>query len=140
MLLPFASLLAFGAALVLGPATRPADSRLLFHERTALRGEGRSMLPTLPESCRMALVRVPFAEVRAGPTDGDVITVRVNGKSITHRAVRRLPDGRIVTWGDNNPRPDPTPIAERNYVAVVVGFENPARPGELALLASRPAR
>src|SRR4051812_23271440 len=91
---------------VLAAAQRD-DARLLFRERTSFLGQGTSMLPTLPESCRLAVVRVPFEQVRVGPRDGDVITTRLHGKKVTHRAVRRLADGSIVTWGDNNSGPDP---------------------------------
>lgn len=89
------------------------------------------MLPTLPEACRLVLVRIPFAEVRVGRLDGDLVSTRLNGKNITHRAVARLPDGRLVTWGDNNSKPDPLPTGESNYVGIVAGFEPVNRPGEL---------
>ncbi len=119
---------------------QPANERLLFRERTSFLGRGTSMLPTLPESCRLAVVRVPFAEVKVGLLDGDVITTRLNGKKVTHRAVQRLPDGSIVTWGDNNPAPDQKVTTEANYVGVIASFEDPATPGIAALPPQRSPR
>jgi signal peptidase I len=118
----------------------PDGDRLLFRERTSFLGQGTSMLPTLPESCRLAVVRVPFAKVKVGLLDGDVITTRLNGRKVTHRAVRHLVDGSIVTWGDNNPAPDRVVTTEANYVGVITSFEDPATPGVAAIPARRSPR
>ena len=106
-------------------------------ERTAMTGNGRSMLPTLPEACRLVVLRVPIGEVRVGALDGDIISTRLNGVGVVHRAVRRLHDGSIVTRGDNNPGPDSMLTTERNYVGVVIGFEKPGSTGELSTPAPR---
>src|SRR5690348_14767119 len=84
----------------------PGADRTLYRDRTTLHGEGKSMLPTFPEACRLVVVRVAFAEIKVGLLDGDVISTRYQGRNVVHRAVRRLPDGSLVTWGDNNPSPD----------------------------------
>jgi hypothetical protein len=106
-------------------------------ERTALVGRGRSMLPTLPEACRLVVVRVPLREVRVGVADGDIVATRLNGVRVIHRAVERRPDGSLVTWGDNNARHDPLPTTEQNYVGIVIGFETPGQAGELVPPAPR---
>ncbi|HWA25063.1 MAG TPA: S24/S26 family peptidase [Lacunisphaera sp.] len=106
-------------------------------QRTCLFGSGRSMLPTLPTVCRVVVVRVPFAEVRADAQDGDIIATRLNGLGVTHRAVARLPDGSLVTQGDNNGRADAGLTTGLNYVGVVVGFEQPGTVGELVAPAPR---
>jgi hypothetical protein len=118
----------------------PGSDRTLFRDRTTLHGAGKSMLPTFPESCRLVVVRVPFAEVRVGLADGDVISTRYHGRNIVHRAVRRLPDGSLVTWGDNNLSPDRETTTETNYVGVVVAYEHPATPGETKAPAARDPR
>lgn len=118
----------------------PAADRTLFRDRTILHGEGKSMLPTFPESCRLVVVRVPLAEVKVGLLDGDVISTRYRGRNVVHRAVRRLPDGRLVTWGDNNPAPDRDITTETNYVGIVVAFEHPGSPGEPRRPAARAPR
>ena len=107
-------------------------------ERTSLVGTGRSMMPTLPERCLLAVVRVPFAEIRTGSGDGDIIATRVNGVTVTHRAIARLEDGSVVTQGDNNARADPVVTTEQNYLGVVVGFEKPGTVGELVALRIEP--
>lgn len=129
-----------GSVLSLSALPAQEADRTLFRERTSIHGQGKSMLPTLPEACVLALVRVPFAEIRVGLLDGDVISTRINGRNIMHRAVARRPDGGIVTWGDNNPQPDAGVTTEQNYIAVVIGYEDPAKPGEVQRLASRAPR
>lgn len=114
--------------------------RSLFPERTSFLGQGTSMLPTLPESCRLTVVRVPWAKIKVGLLDGDVITTRLHGRKVTHRAVRRLPDGSIVTWGDNNAGPDRDVTTETNYVGVIVSYEDPAKPGTASAPAARVSR
>lgn len=118
----------------------PGADRTLFRDRTTLYGEGKSMLPTFPGGCRLIVVRVPLAEVKVGPLDGDVISTRYRGRNVVHRAVRRLPDGSVVTWGDNNAAPDRETTNEANYVGIVVAFEHPAAPGETRLPAARAPR
>lgn len=120
----------FLSALVLAPGAEAP-------ERTCMIGTGRSMLPTLPEICRMVVVRVPLDEVKAGARDGDIIATRLNGIEVVHRAVSRRPDGSLVTRGDNNAQPDTDVTTERNYVGVVVGFEKPGAVGELLVPAPR---
>lgn len=100
-------------------------------ERTCMIGRGPSMLPTLPEHCRLVVVRIPLADVSAGEFDGDIVVTRLNGSSVVHRAIGRRPDGSLVTRGDNNPEADPGVTNERNYVGIVVGFEKPGAVGEL---------
>lgn len=136
------AVLAFaGSALfaTLAPAKQDVD-RSLFRERTSFLGRGTSMLPTLPESCRLALVRVPLAEIKVGLLDGDVIATRLHGKKVTHRAVQRLPDGSIVTWGDNNPAPDRGTTNETNYVGLILSYEHPGSVGEALVPAARSPR
>jgi hypothetical protein len=106
-------------------------------DRTVLAGTGRSMLPTLPEACRLVVVRIPFDEIRVGESDGDIVATRLHGISVVHRAVGRLADGSLVTRGDNNPAPDEASTSEANYVGVVRGFEEPGEPGKLAMPAAR---
>ena len=106
-------------------------------DRTVLTGMGRSMLPTLPEECRLVVVRVPFAEIRANEIDGDIVATRVQGVCVVHRAIGHLPDGSLITRGDNNPGADAAVTTERNYVGVVLGFEEPGAVGQLI---SPPAR
>ena len=118
----------------------PGSDRTLFRDRTTLYGEGKSMLPTFPEGCRLVVVRVPIAEVKVGSIDGDVISTRYRGRNVVHRAVQRRPDGSLVTWGDNNPAPDRETTTETNYVGVVVAFEHPGSPGEARLPAARAPR
>lgn len=110
---------------------------LMAQGRTCLIGMGRSMLPTLPEYCRMVVVRIPFAEISVGELDGDIIVTRLNGGSVVHRAVGRRPDGSLVTHGDNNPGVDADVTTEENYVGVVTGFERPGSVGELLVPAPR---
>lgn len=129
-----------GSVLLLTALPAQEADRTLFRERTSIHGQGKSMLPTLPAACVLALVRVPFAEIKVGLLDGDVISTRINGRNVLHRAVARRPDGSIVTWGDNNPQPDAVITTERNYIAVIIGYEDPARPGEVQRLASRAPR
>jgi hypothetical protein len=107
-------------------------------ERTCLVGTGRSMLPTLPEFCRLVVMRVPLNEIKAGNQDGDIIVTRLNGRVLVHRAISHRADGSVVTRGDNNPGPDAGATTERNYVGLVLGFEKPGTVGEL--LAPGPRR
>ena len=100
-------------------------------ERTCMIGTGRSMLPTLPEFCRMLIERIPFDQVRVGERDGDIVATRLNGRDVTHRAIARRSDGSVITRGDNNSEADSVATTERNYVGVVVGFEKPGTVGEL---------
>lgn len=100
-------------------------------------GRGRSMLPTLPEYCRMVVVRIPLREVRVGELDGDIVATRLNGNIVVHRAVGRRPDGSLVTRGDNNPEADRGVTTAQKYVGVVVGFEKPGSVGELVEPAPR---
>ncbi len=118
----------------------PGADRTLFRDRTTLYGEGKSMLPTFPEGCRLVVVRVPFSEVKVGLLDGDVISTRYRGRNVVHRAVRRLADGSLVTWGDNNATPDRETTTEANYVGIVVAFEHPASPGQAKSPAARAPR
>ena len=106
-------------------AGRPA------HDRTVLAGTGRSMLPALPEACRLVVVRVPFEDVHADETDGDVVATRLRGINVVHRAIGRLPDGSLITRGDNNPGADAILTTARNYVGIVVGFEEPGSAGHV---------
>lgn len=106
-------------------------------DRTVLTGSGKSMLPTLPEECRMVVVRVRFGEIKVGETDGDIVATRLNGVAVVHRAIGRLPDGSLVTRGDNNAQPDAGVTTERNYVGVVLGFEEPGAIGRLVIPAAR---
>jgi hypothetical protein len=104
---------------------------LMAQGRTCLIGMGRSMLPTLPEYCRLVVVRVPLADVSVGEFDGDIIATRLNGRNVVHRVITRRPDGSLVTRGDNNPETDAGVTTAQNYVGVVVGFEKPGSVGEL---------
>ena len=106
-------------------------------ERTCLIGMGPSMLPTLPEYCRLVVVRVPLGEVNVGELDGDIVVTRLNGSNVVHRAISRRSDGRLVTRGDNNPKADSGVTTKRNYVGVVTGFEKPGTVGELLAPAPR---
>lgn len=106
-------------------------------DRAVMIDTGRSMLPTLPVECGVVVVRVPFEEVRVGERDGDIVATRLNGVSVIHRAIGRRPGGSLVTQGDNNRRPDAMVTTERNYVGVLVGFEDP---GAMGKLVTPPAR
>jgi hypothetical protein len=109
-------------------------------DRAVMAGTGRSMLPTLPGECRLVVVRVPFSDIKVGEADGDIVATRLNGVSVVHRAIRRLADGSLVTRGDNNPEPDAVVTTERNYVGVVLGFEEPGAIGKLVAPAARRTR
>lgn len=122
-------LAAAGVGLLLCLAGSGAELRA--QDRTCLIGTGPSMLPTLPEYCRLVIVRVPLGEVYVGEFDGDIIATRLNGSNVVHRAIERRPDGSLVTRGDNNSEPDAGATTEQNYVGVVIGFEKPGSVGEL---------
>lgn len=106
-------------------------------DRTVLTGTGRSMLPTLPVECRLVVVRVRFDDIKVGEADGDIVATRLNGVRVIHRAIGRLPDGSLVTRGDNNAGPDTGLTTEQNYVGVVLGFEEPGAVGKLVIPAAR---
>lgn len=116
------------------PGPAPAQAA---PDRTVLLGTGKSMLPTLPEECRLVVVRIPFGQVRVGATDGDIVATRIEGLNVVHRAVGRRADGSLVTRGDNNPEADALATTERNYVGVVRGFEGSAEIGQLLVPAAR---
>ncbi|BET65988.1 hypothetical protein ASA1KI_09060 [Opitutales bacterium ASA1] len=77
-----------------------------------------SMEPTLNEKDWLIYRRVDFAEVRAG----DVISFHcpLDGVPVTHRVVRRLECGRLVTRGDNNPVVDPWTVSSDDFRGVLI--------------------
>ncbi len=105
--------------------------------RTVLAGTGSSMLPTLPEACRLVVVRVPFGDIRVGENDGDIVVTRLRGIRVIHRAVGRRADGSLITRGDNNPGADALATTEENYIGVVHGFEEPGEVGQLTIPSAR---
>ncbi len=66
---------------------------------------GSSMAPSLRQGSVIVIAGVNPQEI--GP--GDVITYQRDGRLTTHRVVLQGP-GALVTRGDGNPAPDPTPV------------------------------
>jgi len=77
-----------------------------------------SMEPTLNEKDWLIYQRVPFTQVRPG----DVISFHcpLDSVPITHRVVRRLEDGGLVTRGDNNPFVDPWTVGPKDFRGVLI--------------------
>ncbi len=70
--------------------------------RVVFVARGGSMEPTLPDGTRVAID--PARRVRRG----DLAAVeRPDGGVAIHRVVATTPDGRVTTWGDAMPAPDP---------------------------------
>lgn len=77
-----------------------------------------SMEPTLTDQDWLVFQHIPFAHVRVG----DIISFRcpIDGVPVTHRVVRRLADGHVVTRGDNNPESDPWIVGQENYRGLLI--------------------
>jgi signal peptidase I len=77
-----------------------------------------SMEPTLTDQDWLVFQHIPFSHVQMG----DIISFRcpIDGVPVTHRVVRRLADGRVVTRGDNNPDADPWVIGPENYRGLLI--------------------
>jgi signal peptidase I len=131
----FRAILTFAGGLLLSAVAAAQPGA----DRTVMSVTGSSMRPTFSGECRLVVVRVPFDDIKVGEVDGDIVATRLNGVNVVHRAVGRLPDGSLVTQGDNNPGPDAIVTTERNYVGVVRGFEDPGAVGQLVTPAPRPA-
>ena len=91
---------------------------------------GSSMFPYLMEGDIAITVRVPIEQLALG----QVIVFEQNGRWIAHRlmALDRTPEGSwMVAQGDSIVRPD-KPIAEHDYVGIIVGFVRNGRSVEVA--------
>jgi signal peptidase I len=77
-----------------------------------------SMEPTLTDQDWLVFRHLPFSQVQAG----DIISFRcpIDGVPVTHRVIRRLADGRLMTRGDNNPDVDPWIIGPENYRGMLI--------------------
>ncbi len=77
-----------------------------------------SMEPTLTENDWLIYQRVPFAQVRPG----DVISFHcpIDSVPVTHRVVRRLENGRLITRGDNNHDVDPWTIGPQDFRGLLI--------------------
>ena len=53
---------------------------------------------------------------------GDIISFRcpIDGEPVTHRVLRRLPDGRLITRGDDNPLADPWTIGPEQFRGMLI--------------------
>lgn len=79
-----------------------------------LRCTGDSMFPQIRDGDYVVVERIPFAEVE---TDG--IAVFRAGDQLTSHRVTWRDAGRLITQGDNNPRPDPGYVTEDRYHGLV---------------------
>jgi signal peptidase len=103
-----ALLLVLGLAVLIGNvATGGALSYQQFVVRTG------SMEPTIPPK---SLVIVKTGEYHLG----QVVTFHKGDQVVSHRLVRRNPDGTFTTKGDANPTPDAVPLEPRRIVGGVV--------------------
>jgi len=77
-----------------------------------------SMEPTLSPKDWLIYQQVPFGRVRVG----DVISFRcpLDRQPVTHRVVRRLDCGRLVTKGDGNPDEDPWTIGREEFRGILI--------------------
>lgn len=77
-----------------------------------------SMEPTLSPKDWLIYQAVPFGSVRPG----DIISFRCprDREPVTHRVVRRLEDGRLVTKGDGNADIDPWAIGPAEFRGMLI--------------------
>ncbi len=98
------------------------------------RAAGLSMAPFLPPGSEL--------EVRAVAPEalcpGDIVLLEHGGRLIAHRVlISRTREGRVVTKGDRNPRPDP-PLEPSQVLGLVIAMRAPG--GERRALRGRLAR
>lgn len=77
-----------------------------------------SMEPTLTPDDWLIYRHLPFGQVRPG----DVISFVCpeDHKPVTHRVIRRLSDGRLITKGDGNADEDPWAIGPESFRGVLI--------------------
>lgn len=79
-----------------------------------------SMEPTLSPKDWLIYQQVPLGQVRPG----DIISFRCpqDHQPVTHRVVRRLANGRLVTKGDGNVDEDPWTIGPAEFRGVLIAI------------------
>lgn len=77
-----------------------------------------SMEPTLNENDWLIFQRTPFGRIRPG----DVISFHcpLDSVPVTHRVVRRLENGRLLTRGDNNLEVDPWTVGAEDFRGLLI--------------------
>jgi len=77
-----------------------------------------SMEPTLTPRDWLIFQQVSIGHVRPG----DIISFRCpeDNTPVTHRAIRRLADGRLITKGDGNDQIDPWTIGPAEFRGILI--------------------
>ena len=112
----------------LRPAEPPDENRRFYR--------GESMLRVFVPGDLLLVEKLTAAQVEVG----DIIVFDTPRGTVTvHRVIERLGDGKLRTMGDNNPGPDPVPVAADATVMRVVsvrrtdGREEPVTRGKTGM-------